>query len=91
MQAEIDHEFTINRANGHGYAPIIGGGINSCVLHYTSNDCQLEGGDLLLFDFGAEYANYTADMSRTIPVSGKFSPRQRACYEAVFAGAKKKP
>lgn len=89
VQAEIDHEFTINRANGHGYAPIIGGGINSCVLHYTSNDCQLEAGDLLLFDFGAEYANYTADMSRTIPVNGKFSSRQRACYEAVLRVLKK--
>lgn len=89
VQAEIDHEFTINRASGHGYAPIIGGGINSCVLHYTSNDCQLEAGDLLLFDFGAEYANYTADMSRTIPVSGKFTPRQRDCYEAVLRVLKK--
>ena len=89
VQAEIDHEFTINRANGHGYAPIIGGGINSCVLHYTSNDCQLEAGDLLLFDFGAEYANYTADMSRTIPVNGKFTPRQRDCYQAVLRVLKK--
>lgn len=89
VEAEIDHEFTINRANGHGYAPIIGGGINSCVLHYTSNDCQLEAGDLLLFDFGAEYANYTADMSRTIPVSGTFTPRQRDCYEAVLRVLKK--
>jgi Xaa-Pro aminopeptidase len=89
VQAEIDHEFTINRANGHGYAPIIGSGINSCVLHYTSNDCQLEAGDLLLFDFGAEYANYTADMSRTIPINGTFTPRQRDCYEAVLRVLKK--
>ncbi|MDA3942159.1 MAG: aminopeptidase P N-terminal domain-containing protein [Bacteroidetes bacterium] len=84
VQAEIDHEFTINRANGHGYAPIVAGGLNSCVLHYTENDSQLHDGDLLLFDFGAEYANYTADMSRTIPVNGKFSQRQRDCYEAVL-------
>jgi Xaa-Pro aminopeptidase len=84
VQAEIDHEFTIRRAQGHAYAPIIAGGLNSCVLHYTDNESQLESGDLLLFDFGAEYANYASDMSRTIPVSGKFTDRQKDCYQAVL-------
>ncbi len=84
VQAEIDHEFTISRANGHGYQPIIASGANACALHYVTNNEICEDGDLLLFDFGAEYANYTADMSRTIPVTGKFSARQRACYEAVL-------
>ncbi len=89
VQAEIDHEFTTNRAAGHAYAPIIASGINSCVLHYTDNESKLESGDLLLFDFGAEYANYAADMSRTIPVSGKFTERQKACYNAVLRVLKK--
>lgn len=84
IEAEIDHEFKINRANGHGYAPIIASGKNACVLHYTENDKSCKDGDLILFDFGAEYANYSADMSRTIPVNGKFSPRQKDCYNAVL-------
>jgi len=84
VQAEIEHEFTINRANGHGYAPIIASGKNACVLHYIENDKQLNDGDLMLMDFGAEYANYTADMSRTIPVNGKFTKRQKQCYKAVL-------
>jgi Xaa-Pro aminopeptidase len=89
VQAEMEHEFTINRANGHGYHPIIAGGANSCILHYNENDKQLHDGDLLLLDFGAEYANYTADLSRTLPINGKFSPRQRQCYEAVLRVFKK--
>ncbi len=84
VEAEIDHEFTINRANGHGYAPIIASGKNACVLHYIDNNEVCTDGDLLLMDFGAEYANYTADMSRTIPVRGKFTERQAACYESVL-------
>ncbi len=84
IEAELDHEFTINRANGHGYAPIIASGKNACVLHYIDNNEVCVDGDLLLMDFGAEYANYTADMSRTIPVNGKFSERQKACYKAVL-------
>ena len=84
IQAEIDHEFGLNRANGHGYAPIIASGANACVLHYVENDKMCNDGDLLLMDFGAEYANYSADMSRTIPVSGKFTKRQKACYNAVL-------
>lgn len=89
VQAEMEHEFTINRANGHGYYPIIAGGVDSCILHYNENDKQLHNGDLLLLDFGAEYANYTADLSRTLPVNGKFTPRQRQCYDAVLRVFKK--
>lgn len=92
IRAVIDHEFTNNRANGHGYAPIIASGKNACVLHYVENDKECKDGDLVLFDFGAEYANYSADMSRTIPVNGKFTKRQKECYNAVlhvFKQAKK--
>ena len=84
IEAEIDHEFKINKATGHGYAPIIASGINTCVLHYVENDKQCKEGDLILFDIGAEYANYSADMSRTIPVIGKFSARQKDCYKSVL-------
>ena len=84
IQAEIEHEFTINRANGHGYAPIIAAGENACVLHYVENNKICMDGDLLLMDFGAEYANYSADMSRTIPVNGQFTGRQKDCYNAVL-------
>ena len=84
IEAEISHEFTRNRAGGHGYAPIIASGKSACVLHYTENDKISRNGDLLLMDFGAEYANYTADLSRTIPVNGKFSPRQKELYNAVL-------
>jgi Xaa-Pro aminopeptidase len=84
VQAEIEHEFTINRANGHGYQPIIASGKNACILHYIENDQECKDGDLVLLDVGAEYANYSADMSRTIPVNGHFSDRQRACYQAVL-------
>ncbi len=84
IQAEIDHEFAFNRARGHGYAPVIASGSNACVLHYVENDKECKDGDLLLMDFGAEYANYSADMSRTIPVNGRYSKRQKACYNAVL-------
>ena len=84
IQAEIEHEFAINRATGHAYYPIIASGENACVLHYVENDKTCKDGDLILFDFGAEYAHYAADMSRTIPVNGKFTERQKAVYEAVL-------
>lgn len=84
IEAEIDHEFKVKRANGHGYAPIVASGKNACVLHYIGNSEQCKDGDLILFDFGAEYANYSADMSRTIPVNGKFTQRQKDCYNAVL-------
>lgn len=89
VEAQTTHTFTVNRAGGHGYFPIIAGGKNACTLHYNDNNSLLADGDLLLLDFGAEYANYTADMSRTIPVNGTYSPRQRACYEAVLRVFKK--
>jgi len=89
VQAEIEHEFTTNKANGHGYAPIIASGENACVLHYIENNQECKDGDLLLMDFGAEYANYSADMSRTIPVNGRFSERQKECYNAVLRVFKK--
>lgn len=84
IQCEIEHEFTQNRASGNGYAPIIASGKNTCVLHYIENDKECKDGDLLLLDFGAEYACYSADMSRTIPVNGKFTKRQKECYNAVL-------
>lgn len=84
IQAEIEHEFTMNKANGNAYQPIIGSGERACILHYIKNDFECRDGELLLMDFGAEYAYYAADMSRTIPVNGKFSTRQKACYNAVL-------
>lgn len=92
VEAEITHEFIRNRSTGHGYTPIIGSGKNATVLHYIENNCQCKDGDVLLMDFGAEYANYNADLTRSIPVSGKFTKRQRAVYDAVLRvmnGAKK--
>ncbi len=84
VEAEIIHEFIRSGANGHGYPPIIAAGANSCILHYDVNDQVCKEGDVLLMDFGAEYANYSADLSRTIPVSGRFTKRQRAVYNAVL-------
>ncbi len=84
IEAEITHEFLINRATGHAYTPIIASGANSCVLHYIKNNQRCMAGDILLMDFGAEYANYAADLTRTIPVSGQFSSRQRKVYNAVL-------
>lgn len=84
IQAEIEYEFTTNGANGHAYPPIIASGINACTLHYVENDKICENGDLLLMDFGAEYANYAADLTRTIPINGKFTKRQREVYDAVL-------
>ena len=84
LEAEYAYEFIRNRSKGFAYDPIIAGGANACVLHYIDNNCQLKDGDLLLMDVGAEYANYNADMTRTIPVSGHFTKRQRAIYDAVL-------
>ena len=84
VEADIIYEFIRNRAGGHAYSPIIASGSNACVLHYNNNSERLNDGDLLLMDFGAEYANYAADLSRTIPVNGRFSSRQRAVYNAVL-------
>ena len=83
LEAEFMHEFLRNRSKGFAYTPIIGSGYNACVLHYIENNQQCKDGDMLLMDVGAEYANYSSDMTRTIPVNGKFTDRQRAVYNAV--------
>jgi Xaa-Pro aminopeptidase len=84
VEAEIDHEFVRNRASGHAYYPIVASGKSACVLHYVENNRICNDGDLLLLDFGAEYANYAADLSRTIPVNGKFTKRQKDVYNATL-------
>ena len=84
IEAEYAHEFLINRSKGFAYTPIIGSGFNACVLHYIQNNQQCMAGDMLLMDVGAEYANYSSDMTRTIPVSGHFTARQKAVYQAVL-------
>ena len=83
IEAEFMHEFLRNRSKGFAYTPIIGSGYNACVLHYIENNQQCKDGDMLLMDVGAEYANYSSDMSRAIPVSGRFTDRQKAVYNAV--------
>jgi Xaa-Pro aminopeptidase len=84
VEAEITHEFLMNGSSGHAYLPIIASGKNANVLHYITNDQICKNGDLLLMDFGAEYGNYIADCTRTIPVNGKFTKRQREYYSAAL-------
>ncbi|MEJ6792072.1 MAG: aminopeptidase P family protein [Lacinutrix sp.] len=83
IEAEFMHEFLNNRSKGFAYTPIVGSGNNANVLHYIENNQQCKAGDLILIDAGAEYANYASDMTRTIPVSGRFNDRQKAVYNAV--------
>jgi Xaa-Pro aminopeptidase len=83
IEAELMHEFLSNRSTGFAYQPIIGSGSDSCVLHYIENNKKCLDGDVLLMDFGAEYANYASDLTRTVPVNGVFSARQRNVYNAV--------
>ena len=83
IEAEFMHEFLNNRSKGFAYTPIIASGNNANVLHYIENNQQCKAGDLILMDVGAEYANFSSDMTRTIPVSGRFSERQKAVYNAV--------
>jgi len=83
LEAELLHEFIKNRSKGFAYTPIIAGGLNATVLHYIENKEQCKDGDLILFDVGAEYANYSSDMTRTIPVSGRYTDRQKQIYNAV--------
>lgn len=85
VEAEYLHEFVRSRSLGFAYSPIVGSGKNACVLHYLENNQLCQDGDLLLMDVAAEYGNYNADMTRTIPVNGKFSPRQRAVYDSVLS------
>lgn len=84
IEAEMLHEFLINRSRGHAFQPIIASGKDSCVLHYIDNNKQCKDGDILLLDFGAEYANYNADITRCVPVNGKFTTRQKEVYNAVL-------
>ena len=89
IEAELIHEFIRNKSRGFAFDPIIGSGKSACVLHYIENNKQCKDGDLLLLDFGAEYANYNGDLSRCIPVNGKFSKRQAEVYNAVLSVQKK--
>ncbi|MCX8490333.1 MAG: aminopeptidase P family protein [Cyclobacteriaceae bacterium] len=84
IEAEYAHEFLRNGSRGFAYTPIIASGANSCVLHYIENDKVCKDGDILLLDVGAEYANYNADLTRSIPVNGKYTKRQRDVYNAVL-------
>ncbi len=84
IEAEYAHEFLRQRSRGFAYTPIIASGFNACVLHYIENKEECKDGDLLLMDVGAEYGNYASDMTRTIPVNGKFTDRQRDVYNAVL-------
>lgn len=84
IEAEFMHEFLRNRSRGFAYTPIVASGNNANVLHYVVNNQMCKAGDLLLLDVGAEYANYASDMTRTIPVSGRFTERQKQVYTAVL-------
>lgn len=84
IEAEIIHEFTKKRAKGFAYTPIIATGKNACVLHYIENKDQCKDGDVILMDFGAEYANYCADQTRAYPINGKYTDRQKEVYNAVL-------
>ena len=84
IEAEFAHEFLRNRSKGFAYTPIIASGNNANVLHYIENNQQCNEGDLILLDVGAEYANYSSDMTRMVPVSGRFSDRQKEVYNAVL-------
>ena len=85
IEAEYMHEFLVNRSRGFAYEPIIASGRNACVLHYTENNKICREGEIILMDVGAEYANYASDMTRCIPVSGRFSKRQKDVYNAVLS------
>ncbi|MEP2772845.1 MAG: aminopeptidase P family protein [Fulvivirga sp.] len=84
IEAEYAHEFLRNRSRGFGYTPIIASGFSACVLHYIDNNQQCKDGDILLMDVGAEYGNYNADMTRCLPVNGRFTQRQKDVYNAVL-------
>ncbi len=84
IEAELAHEFIRNRSRGFAYTPIVASGFNACVLHYIDNNKQCKAGDVILLDVAAEYANYASDLTRCLPVSGKFTRRQRNVYDAVL-------
>jgi Xaa-Pro aminopeptidase len=84
IEAELAHEFLMNSSRGFAYTPIIASGKNACVLHYIENNKECFDGDVILLDVGAEYANYASDLTRCIPVSGRFTARQKEVYNAVL-------
>ena len=84
IEAELIHEFIINKSKGFAYQPIIATGINACSLHYNDNNTICKSGELVLMDVAAEYGNYSADLTRTLPVSGRFTKRQKEIYNAVL-------
>ncbi len=84
IEAELAHEFLRKRSKGFAYTPIVASGKNACVLHYIENNQQCQDGDVILLDVGAEYANYSSDLTRCIPVNGRFTARQKAVYNAVL-------
>lgn len=84
IEAELAHEFLRNRSRGFAYTPIVASGKNACVLHYIENNQICKDGDVILLDVGAEYANYASDLTRCIPVNGRFTPRQKEVYNAVL-------
>lgn len=84
IEAELIHEFVRQRSKGFAYTPIVASGANACVLHYIENNAQCKDGDVILLDVGAEYANYASDLTRCIPVSGRFTDRQKAVYNSVL-------
>ncbi|MCX6271009.1 MAG: aminopeptidase P N-terminal domain-containing protein [Bacteroidetes bacterium] len=84
VEAELVHEFIRNRSDAHAFYPIVASGASACILHYEENNRECKDGDLLLLDIGAEYANYSSDLSRTIPVNGLFNKRQKEVYSACL-------
>ena len=84
LQAEIEHEFMVSGASAPAYTSIVGGGKNGCILHYIENRQKINNGDLVLIDAGCEYENYAADITRTFPINGKFTPEQAAIYDIVL-------
>jgi Xaa-Pro aminopeptidase len=84
IEAELIHEFKRNRSNNFAYSPIIASGKNACVLHYVDNNQECKDGDVILLDVAAEYANYASDLTRCVPVNGKFTQRQKDVYNAVL-------
>lgn len=84
IEAELMHEFLWNRSKGFAYTPIVASGKNACVLHYIQNNNRCNDGDVILLDVGAEYANYASDLSRSLPVNGRFTDRQKQVYNAVL-------
>ena len=85
IEAELSHEFLKNGSRGFAYTPIIASGASACVLHYVENDQECKDGDVILMDVGAEYGNYASDLTRSVPVNGKFTQRQKDVYNSVLS------